>query len=270
MRSGAGNKISKGVRANTSASKSSPNMFRRWLPLFAKMRLIFYVGIPLIAVGGLFYFFAYSGPSAFRLRAIELSGNRNLTDEELRNICGLKGDESLLSMSSRKVYEKLKESPWIQTASVRKEYPSKFLIKIRETEPFALLDMKGKTFIVDDRGRMLEELRDNSVPFLPVIMSDPYNEKEAFKEAVNLAKVIRDMGLLQKKQRIEIIAHQTNEVAANLDGVHVKVGAGEHEDKLRRLGEIEEEIRKRQIPVAYIDLRFAKKAVVKPVNEVIR
>jgi len=204
------------------------------------------------------------------MKAVELAGNEHLTDDELRSISGLRGDESLLSMSSRKVYEKLKESPWIQTASVRKEYPSKLLISIRETEPFALLDMKGKMFIVDDRGRMLEELKDNSVPFLPVIMSDPYNEKEAFKEAVNLARVIKNMGVLYKKQRIEIIAHQPNQVAANLDGVHVKVGAGEHEDKMARLSGIEEEVRKRQIPVAYIDLRFAKKAIVKPVNAVIK
>jgi cell division protein FtsQ len=265
-----GNKTSKSSRVSTSGKKSSLNRLKRCLPVFAKLKMVLFVGIPLVALGGVVYFFAPAVSSAFNMKTVELAGNEHLTDDELKHIGGLKGDESLLTMSSRKVYEKLKESPWIQTASVRKEYPSKILISIRETEPFALLDMKGKMFIVDDRGRMLEELKDNSVPFLPVIMSDPYNEKEAFREAVNLAKVIKNMGVLHKKQRIEIIAHQPNEVAANLDGVHVKVGSGEHEDKLTRLSEIEEEIKKRHIPVAYIDLRFAKKAIVKPVNEVIR
>lgn len=259
-----------GKSSTTTGKKSSPNVLRRCLPVFAKVKMILIVGILLIAMGGLIYLLTYAMPSVFTMKTAEFSGNEHLTDDELKHISGLKGDESLLSLSSRKVYEKLKESPWIQTALVRKEYPSKILIRIRETEPFALLDMKGKMFIVDDRGRMLEELKDNSVPFLPVIMSDPYNEKEAFREAVNLAKVIKNKGVLHKRQRIEIIAHQPNEVAANLDGVHVKVGAGEHEDKLTRLGEIEEEIKKRRIPVAYIDLRFAKKAIVKPVNEVIR
>jgi len=263
-------KINKNTRANTPGRKSSPLMLKRFVSVFAKLKIILLAGIPLIAIGGVIYLLTHAAPPAFKIKAFELAGNEHLTDEELKNISGLRGNESLLTMSSRKVYEKLKESPWIQTASVRKEFPSKLLISIRETEPFALLDMKGKMFIVDDRGRMLEELKDNSVPFLPVIMSDPYNEKEAFREAVNLAKVIKHMGVFQKKQRIEIIAHQPNEVAANLDGVHVKVGAGEHEDKLTRLSEIEEEISKRHIPVAYIDLRFAKKAIVKPVNEVIR
>ncbi|MBI5076158.1 MAG: FtsQ-type POTRA domain-containing protein [Nitrospirae bacterium] len=266
----AGSSKSNNSRVNASARKSSPNRLRRSVSVFAKLKMVLLVGIPLIAVVGVIYLLGHAVPSAFKMKAVELAGNEHLTDDELKSIGGLRGDESLLTMSSRKVYEKLKESPWIQTASVRKEYPSKLLIRIRETEPFALLDMKGKMFIVDDRGRMLEELKDNSIPFLPVIMSDPYNEKEAFREAVNLAKVIKNMGVLHKKQRIEIIAHQPNEVAANLDGVHVKVGAGEHEDKLTRLSEIEAEISKRHIPVAYIDLRFAKKAIVKPVNEVIR
>lgn len=263
-------RINTGSRRNASGRKGSPGMPKRSVSVFAKLKMVMLAGIPLIAMAGLIYIFIHAAPSVFTVKNVELAGNEHLTDDELKSVAGLRPDESLLSISSRKVYNRLKESPWVQTASVRKEFPSKLLISIRETEPFALLDMKGKMFIVDDRGRMLEELRDNSVPFLPVIMSDPYNEKEAFREAVNLAKVIKNMGLLQKKQRIEIIAHQTNEVAANLDGVHVKVGAGEHEDKLTRLGEIEEEISRRHIPVAYIDLRFSKKAIVKPVNEVIR
>jgi cell division protein FtsQ len=204
------------------------------------------------------------------MQRIELAGNEHLTDDELMQIAGLKGKKSSLLLSSRKVYEKLKESPWIQSAAVRKEYPSRLLIRIRETEPFALLNMKGKMFIVDNKGRMLEQLKENSVPFLPVILSDPYREKDAYREAVDLAKTIKDMGILHRSQRIEIIAHQPNEIAANLDGMIVKIGTGEHEDKLARLLEIEQEIRKRNIPVAYIDLRFARKVVVKPVNEVIR
>lgn len=270
MKARVGNKINNSARIKTSGRKSSPGMLKRSERVIETLKMVLYIGMPLIALGGLIYLFTYTVPTAFKMKAVALAGNEHLTDDELKTIGGLKGDESLLSISSRKVYEKLKESPWIQTASVRKEYPSKLLISIRETEPFALLDMKGKMFIVDDKGRMLEELKDNSVPFLPVIMSDPYNEKEAFREAVNLAKVIKTIGLLHKKQRIEIIAHQPNEVAASLDGVYVKVGAGEHEDKLTRFSEIEEEVRKRNIPVAYIDLRFAKKAIVKPVHEVVR
>ena len=250
--------------------KATPGGQKRLAAIAAKLRFLFLGIVPVLAAAGVIYLLFQSVPSAFRVKAVELSGNEHLTDEELKQVIGLKGNESLLTLSGRKVYEKLKGSPWIQAVSVRKEHPSKLLIRIRETEPFALLDMKGKMFIVDDRGKLLEELKDNSVPFLPVILSDPYHEKEAFREAVNLAKAIKIMGVLHRSQRIEIIAHQPNEIAADLDGVFVKVGAGDYEEKLARFLQIEDEIRKRNITVASIDLRFAKKVIVKPVHEVIR
>jgi cell division protein FtsQ len=250
--------------------KSSLERQKRLAAFGRKLKIMCFSVVTVAVVAGAIYFLPYRMPSVLSVQTIELAGNEHLTDDELKQIAGLKGNESLLVLSSRKVYNKLKESPWIEAASVRKEYPSRLQIRIRETEPFALLDMKGKMFIVDDKGRMLEELKENSVPFLPVILSDPYSEKDAYRAAVDLAKTIKTIGILHRSQRIEIIAHKPNEVAANLDGVIVKVGAGEYEDKLGRLLEIEQEIKKRDIAVAYIDLRFVKKVVIKPVNEVIR
>jgi len=250
--------------------KSSLERQKRLAAVGRKLKILCFSVVTVAAVAGAIYFLPHRMPSVLGIKTIELAGNEHLTDDELKQIAGLKGNESLLVLSCRKVYDKLKESPWIASAAVRKEYPSRLQIRIRETEPFALLDMKGKVFIVDDKGRMLEELKENSVPFLPVILSDPYSEKDAYREAVDLAKTIKTMGILHRSQRIEIIAHKPNEVAVNLDGVIVKVGAGEHEDKLGRLLEIEQEIKKRDIPVAYIDLRFAKKVIIKPVNAVIR
>jgi len=261
------------MKNNKSVKAGKKNTLERQKKLAAigrQLKVFLLAAVTVTAAAGSIYLLLHKMPSLLSMKTVELAGNEHLTDDELKQIAGLKGTQSMLVLSSRRVYEKLKESPWIQSASVRKEYPSRLLIRIQETEPFALLDMKGKMFIVDEKGRMLEELRENSVPFLPVILSDPYKEKEAYREAVVLAKAIKTMGILHRSQRIEIIAHKPNEIAANLDGVIVKIGAGEHEDKLARLLEIEQEIKNRNIPVGYIDLRFAKKVVVKPVNEVIR
>jgi cell division protein FtsQ len=256
---------------NVKAGKKSILQRQKMLAAIGRnLKIYVLAGIIVTAAAGAVYLLLQRMPSVLSIKTVELAGNEHLTDDELKQMAGLKGRQGMLVLSTRKVYEKLKESPWIQSVAVRKEYPSRLLIRIKETEPFALLDMKGKMFIVDDKGRMLEELRENSVPFLPVILSDPYKEKEAYREAVVLAKAIKTMGILHRSQRIEIIAHKPNEIAANLDGVIVKIGAGEHEDKLARLLEIEQEIKNRNIPVGYIDLRFAKKVVVKPVNEVIR
>jgi cell division protein FtsQ len=208
--------------------------------------------------------------SVFRIADIVITGNGHLTDDELKTMAGLNNEQNLLRVSGSGISSKLAESPWIRSVSVRKEFPDRLLISIKEAEPFALLDMKGKLFIVDDRGTMLEELKDIAVPFLPVISSNPYKEKEAFQEAINLAKTIKSTALLSRKDHIEIISHKPEELSMNIDGRLVKIGMGEYEDKLSRLNDIEQEIEKRKIPVDYIDLRFANRVLVSPVKEVIR
>jgi len=251
-------------RKNVTANKHKGRRFLAAAKYFA------FTALPEVLLVAVIYMALTAALSAFQIRRIVITGNEHLTDEELKSMAGLGSDENLFMVSSRKIFSKMTESPWIRSVIIRKEFPDRLLIHIREAEPFALLDMKGKLFIVDDTGAMLEELKDMAVPFLPVISSNPYSEKEAFSEAITLAKAIKNTGLLSQKDRIEIVSHKPQEMSVNIDGVVVKIGAGEYEDKLARLQGIEQEIKNRNISVDYIDLRFADRALVSPVNEVIK
>ncbi len=236
----------------------------------ARIKRFFLIAVPFMALIGGGYLVVAGVRSAFVLRTIVFAGNAHLTDDELRGLAGLKGGENLLTLSSAAVYRRISASPWTRSVSVRKDFPDRLAILVHETEPFALLDMKGRLFIVDEKGKMLEELRESAMPFLPIISGDPFGDREVFSEAIRLVRAVKETGLVSRKNRIEIIARSLNEIAVNLDGEVVKVGAGDYEDKLSRLAELEEEIRNRRIPVDYIDLRFANRVVVKPVNEVVR
>jgi cell division protein FtsQ len=208
--------------------------------------------------------------TAFPLQQITFTGNQHLNDEDLRALTGLGEKENLATLSSGSVFRNMSASPWIRSVSVRKEFPGTLQVLIKEAEPFALLDMGGRHFIVDNKGKLLEELKDSSIPFLPIIVGNPFEKKEAFGEAINLVKAIKEAGLLSRKDRIEVIANKQQEMTANFDGVVVKVGTGDYREKLIRLLELEQEIKSRRIPVDYIDLRFANRVVVKPVNAVVR
>jgi cell division protein FtsQ len=250
--------------------RNSPVKKNRVAGALSKMKYLVSIALPVIVIGAIIAHVSLASKPVFPVNKVVFTGNTHLSDEELKGLAGLNGEESLVSISSGRVFKKLSGSPWIRSVSVRKEFPDRLHILVSEAEPFALLDMKGHLFIVDDKGKMLEELKDGSMPFLPVISGNPFEEKEVFYEAINLAKVIKKTGLLSRKDHIEIIAHKPQEMALNLDGVVVKVGTGEYEEKLVRLMELEEEIKNRLIPVDYIDLRFENRVIVKPVNEVIR
>lgn len=258
------------LKTNRKARKNVPLNKHRSERLVTVAKYFVFVVLPVVLVVAAIYMVSRMVNTAFRVREVVITGNEHLADEEVKSMAGIGRNANLLKVSSRGISSKMMESPWIRAAAVRKEFPGTLLINIRESEPFALLDVKGKLFIVDDRGTMLENLKDIAVPFLPVISSNPYREREAFREAIEFAKAIKKTGLLSRKDHIEIISHKPQEMSVNLDGIVVKVGEGEYEDKLARLMNIEEEIKSRNISVDYIDLRFANRVLVSPVNEVIK
>lgn len=208
--------------------------------------------------------------SSFPIRNVVFYGNKHLTDDELRSLAGIHGNENIITVSRKKVSQMLLKSPWIKSVSVRKELPDTLSVLIEEVTPFALLDMNGRIFIINDKGDLLEELKDNPIPFLPVITANPYNRDEGFSEALSLAKSMNDLGFSSERNQIEIIVSRPQELTAIIDGTVVKVGSGDYRKKLERLLELEGDIKKRNIPVDFIDLRFENRVIVKPVKEVIR
>lgn len=209
--------------------------------------------------------------SILPIKHIIFIGNKHLTDDELRVISGIRESSSLVTISNTEVSRRLLKSPWIRSVSVRKELPETLSLVIEEAVPIALLDMNGHLFLIDEKGKLLEELKDDSIPFLPIITGDPFKESEGFSEAIKLVKLMNEKGFSSERDHIEIIAQKPYELTSIIDGTVVKMGSGEYEEKLKRMIELEQEIKNRGIHVDYIDLRFANKAIVKPViKEVIK
>ena len=208
--------------------------------------------------------------STFPVRRVIFIGNKHLSADELRSISGIRRNASLLTLSTRQVSEKLLGSPWIKSVGVRKEFPDTLSVTVSEVVPFALLDANGRLFIINEKGDILEELKGNTIPFLPIITGNPAQERECFSEALILAKAMIDMGMSSERDQIEIVLSKPHELTSIIDGMTVKIGVGEYREKLERLVELEEDIQRRKIMVDYIDLRFANRVVVKPIKEVIR
>ncbi len=242
-----------------------------WKGLFTKRFLVFGALLFFVGAGIALSVWLYrASAKIFPVKEIVLYGNMHLSEGEVRTIACVKKGESLFSLSKRGIAEKLLKSPWIRDVAIRKDFPDRISVKIYEASPFAILEMKGKTFLIDEMGRMLEEMR-GAVPFLPVITADPYENHDNFLEALNLARIVKEKKIATEKNRVEILAGKGPEsISMVVDNLVIKIGNGDYEQKLRRLFELEEEIKKRAISVDYVDLRYANRVVVKPISEVVR
>lgn len=228
--------------------------------------LLFFIGALVTAL----YFVSNKITSQFPIQNIVFEGNKHLADDELMAMAGIQKSENLITISHKEVSQRLLKSPWIKSVNIRKEFPDTLSILIEETVPFALLDMNGRFLLIDERGEFLEELKSDPIPFLPIITGNPFNEREGFSETLNLAKTMNDMGFTSEREHIEILISKPQELTTIIDGTVVKVGSGDFTEKMKRLIELEEEIKRRKIPVDYIDVRFANRVVVKPIHEVVR
>lgn len=256
---------------NKSGSGKSSRKGAFFLRLIKRRYFVFVVLFVFIASGlvsGLGIY--YTGVSIFPIRDIVITGNKHITDSELRTMAGVKSGDSLFALSARTVSDRLMKSHWVKSVVIRKDYPGKVLIKVNEAVPFAILQMKGSAFLIDENGITLDKA-DDTVPFLPVIAVDPVKNKENFAEALSLARIIREKGIAAERGRVEIMADKgPEEMALIIDNLVIKVGSGEYKQKLKRFFDLEKEIEKRAIAVDYIDLRFANKVIVKPVHEIVR
>jgi cell division protein FtsQ len=222
------------------------------------------------ALAGGVYFAGQS--SLLDLREIVFYGNKYLSEERLEGLAGVEADGKIWRISLREVAGRFSGSSWVRDVSVRKQYPGRLLVRIEEAVPTALLEKEGALYLLDGEGAVLERIKGRPVRFLPVIAGDPESNRGAFSEAVRLAKVIRSLGLSTRRNRVEIAGFEdgAHQLTVDIDGLLVRVGEGEYQEKLSRLFELTEEIRKRNINVDYVDLRFANRVVVKPVAGVLR
>jgi len=199
----------------------------------------------------------------FPVKQIEVVGNRHLSDNEIANLSELKKGRSMLSVRSREVADRLMRSPWIKDVSLRKELPNRIIIRIREAVPTALFRRKDGLYLTDEGGDFLERISTEE-RFLPVIKGNE-NDHTAMLEAIEFAGMLKRNDMPDIDQ-VEIVLGRLEDMTVNYGKTVIKVGYGNYEEKLQRYMELRDEIRRRAIPVEYIDLRYDNRLVVKTVE----
>ena len=200
---------------------------------------------------------------------VKISGNQHLKAEELITLMRMRRGDELFGVTSRELQVRLMKSPWVKDAVVRKELTGEVNVRITEAVPRAVLAFDTRSYLVDRDGVMLEELKNVPTIFLPVIRGiDPAQMRDAYREALAFIEVIHaKRGGLATSSAFYVTGTRPEDITLHLENTVIKVGSGDFERKLDDLQFVTEEIAKRNIRVEYVDLRFANRIVVKPVNQ---
>lgn len=180
---------------------------------------------------------------ALRVKEIRFAGLERATPEQLLELSPVQRGDHLLFLETGAMEAALRRHPWVAWVEVRRRFPPALDVRVVERRPAALVDLGG-LYLVDDRGEVFKRAAPGDGLDLPVVTGI---EREAWVErrgehepllgaALALVRRWSARGLDARAAISEI--HVDPEYGTTLwsdDGVEVRLGQGDIEEKLARL-----------------------------------
>lgn len=140
-----------------------------------KERIIFYLKIilalaamPAISLICIFGYDCLTQCDYFRAETIAVEGNQILSEEEVIKETLIKPGDNILSINLSKVRKQLMANTWIAEAEVVRKIPSGIIVRIKEHNPLAVLDL-GKEFLLNANGDIFKEKATTDPKSLPLV-----------------------------------------------------------------------------------------------------
>jgi len=200
---------------------------------------------------------------AFAIREIIIEGNQQLEDIDVRRAARLRIGSNIFEVSSEGTRNHLLQHPWIEEATVVRKLPGRVRIEVVERKPVALVAL-DQLYLVSDEGAVFKRLGVDDPVDLPVITgiaSERFYDDFDYRTAV----LLRSMALLQdyegaglaKREPVsEIHFEGANgiELFVGDDGMNVRLGNGQHRQKLRRFRQVLERLVREKTRPSYVYL----------------
>lgn len=125
----------------------------------------------------------------FTTRHIDIAGNVRLSRETVLRYGGLSEGDNSLAVSIADVERNLRETPWVEEATVKRLLPDRFVIKIKERMPSFWARRDGKLYYANERGEIIAPVESVNFLSLPTLTIAPGSEESL----PALERFIKDM-----------------------------------------------------------------------------
>jgi cell division protein FtsQ len=208
----------------------------------------------------------------FRVKEIEVEGSRKIPRETLLSLAVIEGMPNLFSVKLKEVTKRLETHPWIEQVRVGKVFPDKILIQVEERKPMAIIQLE-ELYYIDTKGEIFSPVGEGdeyNYPYLTgltrrALEKDPTEAKRLISKALEIVRIAGREKLPPLKEISEIHMEKTFGIHCftKTEGVEVKMGWEDFEEKLGKLSLIWSDLRKRGFSAVSIDCSDLKRMVVK-------
>ncbi|OGL20377.1 MAG: hypothetical protein A3G97_11895 [Candidatus Rokubacteria bacterium RIFCSPLOWO2_12_FULL_69_21] len=207
----------------------------------------------------------------FAVAVVEVQGTSRLSPAEVREAAAISPGENLFRLNAEEVVARLRQLGPVKRAEVIRSFPNRVTLVVEERVPFTLAQA-GRLYWLDEDGVSLGPEPRAVTPRLPVITGIRPEETrsggaaaEDARAAVSLIRSMLRTGSPLTREISEIhMSGADGPVLYTVDGVEVRLGTVDWEDRLGRLEGVLAQIRSLGEPMEYVDLRFRGQVVFKP------
>lgn len=223
--------------------------------------IISLIVVAILAVVGLLY-----NSKFFNIKEIEVKGNKNITDQYVIDRSGIKREDTLFSLPSSKIINRIKKISWVYSVMVFKDWPDTVVIDILEKKPIAFIQLDNGSYLIDRKGFIIDRLRLKSVGKLPKIDQLPINkvkigqviDNRSFNNAL---KAYLALSPNLRAKVTNITARSVNELYFIIQGIEIIYGKAEKIRIKNRF--IETMLKAKHEKISAIDVRIPEKPAVR-------
>lgn len=200
-----------------------------------------------------------------KVARVDVRGSQFLSEGEVRELLGPAVGENILGVDIESLKARLRVSPWVADATVRRALPDTLQVEIRERVPLALAEV-DRLYLMDGEGELIEIYGPRTAAFdLPIVRGLLGVVAETRRDRAQRAgALLRDLGDLGAEVS-EVLVEDSGEIRAVLRGAGevLRLGAPPFRRKLLSFLGLRKELHERCPDAEYFDLRFRGRIIAK-------
>jgi len=261
----------KKVRNNRRKKKKKPLNLRYLLRRCLRVGVGVF-SVVLVVAGGFFLVQLLLASDQFRIDTIRVEGNQRLCEQTLVALSDVQPGMSTFSLDLDLIGRKIAENPWVKDARIQRIFPRQVSIRIVERQPVAIVNL-GYLYYLDTHGVVFKLLDGGDSLDYPVITGFDAAQLESGRQKdrlqlLEVVALVRELGS-RSQFGLDKISEVHREAGGGLsvytleDGVRIRLGSNNYNEKLDRLERIYALLKPKMKMLDYIDLNVDEKVIVR-------
>ncbi|MDA1323363.1 MAG: FtsQ-type POTRA domain-containing protein [Proteobacteria bacterium] len=195
----------------------------------------------------------------FSVEDVRLEGRRHSSKIELIEVLGLRRGDPILTFDIAAARQRLLALPWVREASVNRRLPNMIQVSIKERQPMALWQRKGRLVLVDTYGVVVTGHKLGRFRNLIIIVG-----KDASRHAATLFAMLDSEPLLARQVTAAVRIGDRRWNVQMKPGIRIQLPETDPHLAWQRLARMNQKHKLLSRDVKTIDLRFPDKLIVEP------